>query len=703
MIARKIFFILSVLILAGLLWPAGSVAQTPPQQVVVIYPATEAQADSLALNVFFTLTDAEGRPVTQANIESASIQLVGSESAPIPATVTDPKTPFYIVLLLDASGSMADVMPAVREAAKTAMDGAPALAQVSVIQFDEKSRRLSEFTSNHDRVKSDIDRVEATPGSSTCLYDSLYDTIDLLEKQVTGPQERRAIIVFTDGKDEKREGGVCSFYAYEDVIKRARPINAPNTPIHTIGLCDTPQCANINRAELRNLALDTTAFAAVGQANDLGNLFREIMDGLRSQWVAQANVYPIQGENQAVLSVKLNDQPTPLATTFKFLSGRTYTAPLAPVEARITSLTYDKEADLYRLALSLTSPQAVSQVIVQVWDTKSGTQILPDQVQENPGPTLQFERNTAGFEPGREYAFRVKALDKKNGVLIENDKGEDTLSQQIVTYEPIQAEVVLFTVESVNPDLASGKLIIDLNVPDEGRVYQYDGFIIDEAGQKVAEFNPTLYPGKRIEETLPPAIRQAAAPGSYKITIALTTKDEQRFASDPYEFKFTPPPPPGLLTQVLTVLQTPVVWGTILIIILCVVALIFYWSRPAKAEPLPQPKPRPPVEQSVDLPSLRFKVLQMPNLNQPIEKVITDFPCVVGRVGADLTLSTDESISRRHLEISLRGGEFFITDLKSTYGTFIGEAQLEANKPTRLTGSTVIRLGRRTHIRLEPQ
>jgi pSer/pThr/pTyr-binding forkhead associated (FHA) protein len=103
------------------------------------------------------------------------------------------------------------------------------------------------------------------------------------------------------------------------------------------------------------------------------------------------------------------------------------------------------------------------------------------------------------------------------------------------------------------------------------------------------------------------------------------------------------------------------------------------------------------------LPSLRFKVLQMPNLSQPIEKVLTDFPYVVGRAGADLTLTTDESISRRHLEISLRGGEFFITDLKSTYGTFIGEAQLEANKPTRLNGATVIRLGRRTHIRLEPQ
>ena len=111
------------------------------------------------------------------------------------------------------------------------------------------------------------------------------------------------------------------------------------------------------------MAKETFAFSASGSQENLSQLFGEIMEGLNSQLVAQANVYPRQGENQAVLSVKLRDKDAPLTTTFSFFSDRDYNAPPPPVTAQITSLIYDGEKDTYTLALSVTSPENLQKVV----------------------------------------------------------------------------------------------------------------------------------------------------------------------------------------------------------------------------------------------------------------------------------------------------------------------------------------------------
>lgn len=118
MIGRKLLFIFSLLVLACFFLPASSLAQTPDQRVIVVYPAAEPQDKSMALSVFFTVIDPTGRPIPEPNIDSAEIQLLGGNTAPIAATVAKPQTPIYVALVLDASGSMANVMPQAHEAAK---------------------------------------------------------------------------------------------------------------------------------------------------------------------------------------------------------------------------------------------------------------------------------------------------------------------------------------------------------------------------------------------------------------------------------------------------------------------------------------------------------------------------------------------------------------------------------------------------------
>ena len=711
----------------------GALAQAPTG-IVVTYPAVEDKGDSLGLNVFFTAVDPTGRPVSDLNVESATIELLGAGVDPAPALIDRPNTPFYVVLLIDASGSMANVMGDVREAAKEAIDSAPPAANFAVVQFNEDFRPITEFINDVDRVKSAIDRVQSVSGSPTCLYDSVYDSVDLLDRQITSPVERRAIILFTDGKDERADqAGPCSFYTYDDVAARARPVNEPNTPIHTIGLCSDANCSNINKTELRNLAIDTVAFSATGQQGDLRELFREIMDGLNSQWVARANVYARKGENQAVLSMKLRDIDTPLTTTFNFFSEKDYAPPLAPVTTQITSVTYDRPNDVYNLALSLTSPELVRQVIVQVWDAKSGTQVLPDQIFENPGTTITFERGTDGFEAGREYNFRVLALNRQD-TLIETEDGETILAEQAVTYEPIQSAAIEFGIESVNASYDNDRLLIDLNIAGTPDLNTYEGFVIDaETGQRIFNFGPKVFEGRQIQETLPADMAQLEGPRKYNVTVYLTTKQDQRVGSEPYEFTAVPPPPPGLLARIGTALVSiPVLLFSIVLILLSVAMWVIFRSRQKNEPELRAPKrpskemPRPPTDHTM-LPGQRYGNMAIPTPSARLRMTVTapsgesqvveltQFPCKLGRdpKGYPLTITavddkpflnvSHQGVSRSHAEISERSGTFYITDLGSRNGTYINDMRLQPNRPTALNSSMTVYLGRQAYFKIEPQ
>ena len=53
----------------------------------------------------------------------------------------------------------------------------------------------------------------------------------------------------------------------------------------------------------------------------------------------------------------------------------------------------------------------------------------------------------------------------------------------------------------------------------------------------------------------------------------------------------------------------------------------------------------------------------------------------------------DESVSRRHLRISLRGDQFYIEDLNSSNGTFLDRHRLSPFQPTRLDDGATVALG----------
>lgn len=722
---RKLCVVLASLVLLGLfiITPPTHAQEQVPTLLAIIYPAAEPRDESLQLSVFFMFLDASGRPVARTtNIESATIQLLNStNNQPVTANIDQPASPIYISLLLDASGSIhaANLMPAIRAAATEALNSAPPNAYFGVYRFHEfLELQDTTFLNDPVRVGNAIKRVESVPNGSTCLYNAVFDAANQLQDQIQAPQERRAIILFTDGVDERRGGGTCSTTTFDEVMSRARPPTgqAPVTPIHTIGLCSDASCGNINAPELQLLARETRAFSAIGGPDQLGELFQEIMEGLNAQWAARATVYPDEGINQGILQVKLRDFPQPLSEPFTFVSPRDYNVPTGPPDIFVNSITYDPVEDVYNLSLGLTNPQQVARVIVQVWDSEGGVQVPSDQIFENPGESLQFERPTEGFTAGRGYIFRIR-MEGRNGLLIVDEEDEtDILAEAEVTYEPPAPGAVEFTIQSVTQQLDPDQIIIDLDVPEEGRVRAYEGFLVNEdTGQRVHEFRERDYMGSRIIEPIPEDMTTEQA--TYRVTMYLTTFEGQRSAPVAYEeFTIVPPPAPTFWQRLGGVLSNPFVLIAIFVIAFATTITVVMFNRPKEKEYFPRPPMTYTVDDLQEIPStttvdplqtraigLRITVVYAPDMSQPIERFITDFPCVIGRTGAaNINIDSDTSISRRHVQITKRGSRYYIADMKSNNGTTINNKAIPT-EPTLLNIPCVVDLGRRTRIKIELQ
>ncbi|MBV9593979.1 MAG: FHA domain-containing protein [Actinobacteria bacterium] len=70
---------------------------------------------------------------------------------------------------------------------------------------------------------------------------------------------------------------------------------------------------------------------------------------------------------------------------------------------------------------------------------------------------------------------------------------------------------------------------------------------------------------------------------------------------------------------------------------------------------------------------------------------LTGAPVLIGRADDSTLVLTDDYASTRHARISLQDGAWFVEDLGSTNGTYLGQRKLEG--PTRLEPGVPVRIG----------
>jgi len=373
------------------------------------------QGDSLRLDMIFSIIDDTGTPLTETPLEQVIVELADGQQ--IPANVTQPQLPIAIALVLDASGSMEQSNPTMRAAAIQAVSNPPPNARFAVFTFNDTVQKLQGFDSAG-VTQSTIDSVRSTPNAGTCLFDAIQTAIDETALQ---PNGRRAVIVFTDGVDERGDGtGPCSSIDALGIARYAqRPELGTRIPIYTIGLDgDSVSGVGVNEAELSIISQSTGAFSRVGGESDLATAFGTVLNALRNQWLAQVTLYPRAGANQINLIPYLEGGIALDRTPVNFTSPRDFVPPLS---LAIDDLIYTPEQNILSFmvrASGISRASTVSFAFLAENGTRALEQIVdPIAVNLSEQPT-QIAIPLTGLIANSRYVIRVTPLNSAGQSLL---------------------------------------------------------------------------------------------------------------------------------------------------------------------------------------------------------------------------------------------------------------------------------------------
>ncbi len=103
--------------------------------------------------------------------------------------------PFYVVLMLDTSDSTRDKLLQIQRAAIAFLNQLGPRDRVKIVSFDTEVRDWNTFTSDKAILRGAIEKT--VTGTGTRVYDAMQTALDALRPI----QQRKAIVLFTDGVD----------------------------------------------------------------------------------------------------------------------------------------------------------------------------------------------------------------------------------------------------------------------------------------------------------------------------------------------------------------------------------------------------------------------------------------------------------------------------------------------------------------------
>lgn len=285
-------------------------------------------ADFPQLNLTFTPLNDSGVPISGLTGGNFTILDGGEPVKNFTVTEwTDPNQGISVVLVFDVSGSMLDDIDALRAAAATLFDDVLAPGDETAIitfstQADGTTINLSDpfpqitsgrevnFTNDEGMLKNLINGLVINEGDGTPLYDAIYKGARLARKDATN--DRRVVIVMTDGVDSDRQGNVekgSTIYDRNSIIEELRQLNVP---VFTVGLGD-----EIDSAFLQRVANTTGGtYQNAPQGSDLARIFTEVAAGLKIK-------YDLGLESRTVSDGGLHNLTIEARTPFGDVSGST--------------------------------------------------------------------------------------------------------------------------------------------------------------------------------------------------------------------------------------------------------------------------------------------------------------------------------------------------------------------------------------------
>src|SRR5215469_742612 len=298
---------------------SNSVAR-PPQTAPGEDPDTTFRVNVKLVNVFSTVTNSGGAPVSSLKQEDFQVFEDGKPQK-IAVFQRESELPLSIVIAIDTSLST-------RNDQRLELDSARRFAHtilrpidgISLFQFSEVVDQLTPFTADIRQIDRGISRIHT--GAATALYDTLYLGSDALLQR----RGRKVMVVITDG------GDTVSKTSYQDAVRAAQEAEVILYSIIIVPIENSAGRDTGGEHALIQLSRDTGGkyFYATGIAG-LDAAFRQISDELRTQYLIA--YYPNQrlaDSDYRKIEIKVDpatkDYPNPSSLSVRHRTGY-YTMP----------------------------------------------------------------------------------------------------------------------------------------------------------------------------------------------------------------------------------------------------------------------------------------------------------------------------------------------------------------------------------------
>jgi len=274
----KRFLVLALLLVSSLaVGQAAKPAAKPPEEPPTF--SESAGAEYVMLPVL--VTDKSGRFADGLRKEDFVLK-VGETKVPVDTFDRDESAPVSFAFLLDTSGSMgvANKLENAKNAIRAIVRGRKAGDDFALFAFSEGEVRLvADFAADPSRLLRSLWDLEAS--GQTALFDAVAATP---ERMMKGRNNKRAILLFTDGVDNASE---------LTAEKMAELLQHVSVPVYPIGMKNAAFDA-LSDKQRQQLSVDTLQMLAgssggrlhlVSGDDDLRPLANQISGEVRQQYL----------------------------------------------------------------------------------------------------------------------------------------------------------------------------------------------------------------------------------------------------------------------------------------------------------------------------------------------------------------------------------------------------------------------------------
>jgi VWFA-related protein len=655
---------------AVLLCPAlCPTAGAAPVSLTIHYieAAPEPQQRAIRTLAYFTVLDEAGTPLL--DLPSERFEVLEDGSPVEVEQISIASDPMAVVLAIDTSGSMLAKTPAgahsidaVKEAAITFISLLSEGDRIALFTFDNDTELRLDFTDDRQEAIEAVRRISATPHAFTRLYDTALAAV---KKAAEFPRGRRAVILLTDGRDEKSGGLPFSIAKVRDVIDAATT-RTIRVPIYTIGAGPRVDADALARISALTGGKSLTAASAA----DVAALYRSVADQLKHPYRLLYFSRTPSGEHSLVVKYRMRRKAVQ--------DERRFWSPplpmLTPPSVQILSPAADESIPGNPVVKFKMTPE---DQVVRIRAYVDGRLILD----KDQPPLDRFLLSTAQLPPGR-HLLRVEALNAAGAMG----------AAEIPVSIPVPS-VKLTRPEADHP--VHGKVVLELQIESETPVeklrLRVDGVV---KGQWTA---PPF-------EAIPWDTSGLAAGGHTVRIEAVDQYGRSGIAEAVFQVK------PLAWTRLL-----PWIAGIAAVGVLLLGYLVLRGRAKEKSghQPAPEPvAPRQPSAASVSpsdedetvffddsvepkaAPDAVLTILESPGLEAGTTFDIKGSASVGRHDNSDVRL-TDKSVSRKHAEIYFDGSSYFLRDLGSRYGTTVNRHRISLDAAPLFDGA-LIKLGPRS-------